>query len=107
MSNDIRKWNIMDLKPHPRRSEFSDDLPCHLLQQLAQSMEEHGLMRPLEILPDGTIVCGHQRVRAAKHLGWKEIDVCVNHALAAQGNIAIEKRMIEDNEFRRMLEDDD
>jgi len=100
----IQKWQIKDLKPHPRQAEFFQDLPFHLLRDLAQDMQDRGQKEPLEILPDGTIVCGHQRTRAAKMLRWEEIDVWVNHELAAQGDLAVEQRLIEDNLTRRNLD---
>jgi ParB-like chromosome segregation protein Spo0J len=67
-------------------------------------MKARGQKEPLEILPNGTIVCGHQRVRAARLLDWEEIDVWVNHELADQGQLAIEQRLIEDNILRRNLD---
>jgi hypothetical protein len=73
----------------------------HELRELAQSMRDHGLQTPLEILPDGTIVCGHQRARAANLLGWEEIDVWVNHELAVHGDLAVEQRMSQDNWVKR------
>jgi ParB/RepB/Spo0J family partition protein len=100
----IVKWKIKDLKPHPLQSRFFADLPFHLLRDLAEDMRQRGQKEPLEILPDGTIVCGHQRTRAAKILGWDEIDVWVNGELASQGNLAVEQRLIEDNLARRNLD---
>jgi ParB-like chromosome segregation protein Spo0J len=104
MNEDVQKWKVSDLKPHPRQAQFFDKLPHHLLRDLAQDMEARGQKEPLEILPDGTIVCGHQRTEAAKLLGWEEIDVWVNHELAEQGEHAIFQRLIEDNIARRHLD---
>lgn len=104
MQKDIQKWKILDLKPHPHQAQFFDDLPFHLMRDLAQDMEARGQKEPLEILPDGTIVCGHQRTLAAKFLKWEEIDVWVNHELAAQGDQAVLQRLIEDNLARRNLD---
>jgi hypothetical protein len=49
-------------------------------------------------------VCGHQSARAAKFLAWEEIDVWVNDELAAQGDQAVEQRLIEDNLVGRKLD---
>jgi len=103
MSKDIQKWKVKGLKPHSRQSQLFPDLPYHLLRDLAQDIAGRGLKDPLEILPDGTIVCGHQRTRAAMMLGWEEIDVWVNHELDAQGDLAVEQRLIEDNLVGRKL----
>jgi len=78
-------------------------MPFDLLRDLAQDMEARGLKEPLEILPDGTIVCGHQRTRAATMLGWDEIDVWINHGLSTQSERAVEQRLVEDNLTRRHL----
>ena len=37
------------------------------------------MVNPLQVLPDGTIISGHQRVRAAKLLGWSHIEAVVRH----------------------------
>jgi ParB-like chromosome segregation protein Spo0J len=104
VTRDVRKWKIKDLKPHPRQAELFPDLPMPLLRDLAQDMQARGQQNPAEILPDGTIVCGHQRRRAAELNGWEEIDVWVNHELAAQGEQAVEQRLIEDNIVGRKLD---
>ena len=46
---------------------------------LAASMADPrvGLLHPVVIRPDGTLIAGERRVRAAKLLGWKEIAVTV------------------------------
>lgn len=104
MTKEIVKWKIKDLRQHPRQAAFFYDLPFHLLRDLAQDIEARGLKDPVEILPDGTIVCGHQRTRAGIQLGWEEIDVWINHDLAAQGELAIEQRLIEDNLVGRKMD---
>src|SRR5262249_3657374 len=56
------------------------------------------------ILPDDTLIAGHKRTAAAKLLGWTMIDVWVRDDLAAEGEAAVERRMIEDNLTRRQLD---
>jgi ParB/RepB/Spo0J family partition protein len=73
------------------------------LAALVESMSVNGLQTPIEITPDGVIITGHQRVRAAKRLGWTTIDVVIRTDLAEQGPAAIEARFIEDNFVRRQL----
>jgi ParB-like chromosome segregation protein Spo0J len=104
VTRDVRKWKLKDLKPHPRQAELFPDLPILLLRDLAQDIEQRGLKEPLELLPDGTIVCGHQRKRAAELLGWEEINAWVNRELAEQGPLAVEQRLIEDNLVGRKLD---
>jgi ParB-like chromosome segregation protein Spo0J len=46
------------------------------MEQLERSLEADREMlraRPLIALPDGTVVCGNQRLRAAIALGWDSI----------------------------------
>ena len=56
MNKEVIKWKVADLKPHPRQAQFFDQLPFHLIRDLAQDIKARGLKEPLEILPDGTIV---------------------------------------------------
>jgi ParB/RepB/Spo0J family partition protein len=66
-------------------------------------MGKHGLRQPVEILSDGTIITGHQRVRAGKVLGWKEIEVVVRTDLEEAGPSAVEAHFLSDNLIRRQL----
>jgi len=45
------------------------------LQELAESMEKVGLLHPVTVTSDYTLVAGAQRLVAAKLLGWDEIEV--------------------------------
>jgi len=102
-SKQSQSWLIRKLKPHPRQAETFPDLPDADLDALAADMAANGLQHPIEILPGGVILAGHQRVRAAKKLGWKEIDVVVRHDLAAAGDVATTAYFIGDNLNRRQL----
>jgi N6-adenosine-specific RNA methylase IME4/ParB-like chromosome segregation protein Spo0J len=44
---------------------------------LAASIGELGLLHPIVIRPDGALIAGERRLRAAKVLGWAEIPVTV------------------------------
>jgi hypothetical protein len=65
-------------------------------------MATNGQLAPIEILPDGTIVDGHQRLRAAEYLKWTTIKVRVRHDLASR-KCAAERRMLQANRNRRQL----
>jgi N6-adenosine-specific RNA methylase IME4 len=45
------------------------------LRALAASMEEIGLLQPVVVRPDGTLIAGERRLRAAELLGWADIPV--------------------------------
>jgi ParB family chromosome partitioning protein len=96
-------WEITRLRTHPRQSVYFKLLSGKKLRELADNMKKEGLKVPVEILPDGTIICGHSRVEAAKQLGWETIEVIVRYDLAERGEAAVEMRLIEDNLHRRQL----
>jgi len=47
------------------------------LDALAASIREHGLLHPVVITVDGTLVAGERRLRACALLGWKHVPVTV------------------------------
>lgn len=47
------------------------------LADLAASIQQHGLLHPVVIKPDNTLIAGHRRIEAAKLLGWTDIPVTV------------------------------
>lgn len=99
----IVKKLIATLRPHPLQATLFPPLSEVERQVLADDIHQHGLKHAVEVLPDDTIVCGHQRVAAAKLLGWEQIDCIVRDDLAAAGPTAIERYLIEDNLHRRQL----
>jgi ParB family transcriptional regulator, chromosome partitioning protein len=99
----IETWPIANLKPHPKQAEFFDDASETELQNLVASIERNGLEQPIEILPDGTIIKGHQRLLACTQLGWTEVPVRIRDDLV--GNDAeVEYELIADNVDRRQLD---
>ncbi len=95
------KWKVADLQEHPMQGAVFGDVAQAELDVLVESLRKEGLRYPIEILPDGTIICGHQRVRAANVLGWTEIDVIIRTDLATAGTQAVENHLILDNYARR------
>ena len=47
------------------------------LDPLVASMDEIGLLHPVVVHPDGTLIAGQRRLRAAERLGWSEVPVTV------------------------------
>ncbi len=102
------KWKhedrpVAELHPHPDNAIYSD-LSELELRSLAADMATRGQQHPIDILPDGTIVGGHQRWRAAQLLGWKTIRCRVRYDLAREGVDAIEQFLLRDNFDRRQLQ---
>ena len=76
----MQEFNISELHPHPRNSEFFDDITGgkwdELLDSIRQRVSEgkRGNIEPIIITQDKTIVSGHQRVRAFQELGIPTIE---------------------------------
>src|SRR4051794_39433936 len=47
------------------------------LDELAATIADVGLLHPVVVRPDGTLVVGERRFRAAQRLGWTEVPVTV------------------------------
>ena len=58
------------------RKAFND----HTIDELAQSIQENGILQPLVVKPDGSgfeLIAGERRLRAAKKLGLREVPVII------------------------------
>src|SRR3990172_4227062 len=51
------------------------EMPQHEMEALKTSMARWGLVEPIVVNKDNTIVGGHQRWFAAKELGWKKVEI--------------------------------
>ncbi len=91
------------LKRHPKQAEFFGDLSDVEIRRLADDMDRNGQLVPIEIVPNDVLIGGHQRLAAAKLLGWTHIRCWVREDLAEQGEEAIEARLLEDNQHRRQM----
>ena len=49
------------------------------LDALAASIADVGLLQPIVVKPDGTLVAGQRRLEACKRLGWDDVPVHVVH----------------------------
>lgn len=70
---------VKDLKPHPRNSEFFDDITGDKWEDFKKSIIRRGVVEGVVATQDLTIVSGHQRVRACKELGIVEVPCRVTH----------------------------
>jgi ParB-like chromosome segregation protein Spo0J len=93
-----------DLRPHPRQADLFDNLPDGELKALAEDIKANGLKVRPDVLPDGTVVNGHQRCRVFRLLGREEVPVRVRYDWVALGKAQVERRLIEDNLHRRHLD---
>lgn len=61
---------------------YRDDLGD--IDALAASIDEHGLLQPITISPDGTLICGRRRLAAVQRLGWTKVNVWVRSGISTQ-----------------------
>lgn len=54
------------------------------LDELCASIQTVGLLQPITITPDGTLVCGARRLAAVRKLGWSRIKVWVNSTISTR-----------------------
>ena len=65
--------NVNRLVAHPRNAEFFDDITGDAWETFKESIRTSGVIEPVIVTKDNVIVSGHQRVRACKELGIKEV----------------------------------
>lgn len=81
MSRQIMNISPNALKAHPRNEEFFSNAEGEDYQRLKESIQELGVLTPLRVSSDMTIVSGHQRWRAAKELGLESVPVEIDEGL--------------------------
>ena len=64
---------VSKLKPHPRNSDFFDDITGDNWTEFLKSVETSGVIEPVVISDRHMIVSGHQRVRACQELSIKDV----------------------------------
>jgi ParB-like chromosome segregation protein Spo0J len=85
----LESWPIRRLKPNPRQVEFYRPLTDEQLDKLAKKCAREG-MPPIDILPDGTILDGEQRWRAAKRHKLKQVPVRIHYELEGDDQAALQ-----------------
>lgn len=66
--------NINDIKINPGRREAAPED----VQRLLESIAEVGMMNPITVTADYTLIAGLHRLMAAKQLGWVEIECSIS-----------------------------
>jgi ParB-like chromosome segregation protein Spo0J len=93
---------VNSLRPFPLQGEMPPTTAEEDAELIADILHQ-GVLEPIEIVPNGTILSGHRRWAAARQLGWESVRVLVRHDLAAQGEAAIAQRFWAANLVRRQL----
>ena len=87
---EVKLVPISDVKPYENNPRLNDDA----VDAVAQSINEWGFRQPLVVDPDGVIIVGHTRWKAAKKLGLSEVPVHVARDLEPE---AVRAYRIADN----------
>lgn len=53
------------------------------LAELEASIRDHGLLQPITISPDGTLICGVRRLEVARRLGWHKVNVWIRAGISS------------------------
>ncbi len=89
--------NIDNIKIAPgRREATSEDV-----QRLSESIAEVGMMNPITVTADHTLIAGLHRLEAAKKLGWTEVECRISDMDALHTELA----EIDENVIRTGLSD--
>jgi ParB family chromosome partitioning protein len=56
------------------------------LAPLIASIERLGLLQPITISPDGTLLCGRRRLEAIRQLKWQTVKVWVRSGISDELN---------------------
>lgn len=94
---EIRK--LTELKQHPAQAGIYGSEAVDA--DLVRSIKENGIMQPLVIMHDGTILAGHRRWRAAMKAGLPDVPVEIKRGLSA---LEQEAFIIESNYQRQKTE---
>lgn len=72
----IQRRRVDTMRPNQHNAAlFPDSLSPASIAIMAEDLREHGQEQPLQITPDGVIINGERRWRAAGELRWTEVDV--------------------------------
>ncbi len=81
MSKEIIQVSTDVLKVHPRNAEFFDDIQGKEYEQFKQSILQDGILSPILVSPDMTVISGHQRLKACKELGIELVPIMIRDDL--------------------------
>lgn len=70
----VRRLLVNELRGHPLNDAIYGDRAD---DELVARVQMHGIIHPLLVTPDGTVISGHRRLDAARRLGLSEVPVLV------------------------------
>jgi len=84
-NNGVQEIEVMKIAPNPHQPRLRFD--AEKLQELADSIKEHGIIQPLVVTKNGNqyeIIAGERRFQAAQLAGLKTVPVIVRQATEQQ-----------------------
>lgn len=81
MSKEIIYVSTNILNVHPRNAEFFDDIQGKEYEQFKQSISQDGILSPILVSPDMTVISGHQRLKACKELNINLVPIMIRDDL--------------------------
>lgn len=72
------------LKVHPRNTEFFDDISGENYERFKNSIKHDGILSPIIVSPDMTVLSGHQRLKACRDLNIKLVPVMIREDLTQE-----------------------
>jgi len=97
----IIEREVVKLKSHPMSAEIFGDMDGDELEDLKDDLQKRGLQHLPEVDRQDRVICGSQRVKAIRELGWDKIKVVVRDDLPDENSIR--EHLIKDNILRRHL----
>ena len=82
--NSIKHIPINQLRPHPDNTKFFHDIEGEEWDCFKADIAEHGILQPILVSAedeDCTVLSGHQRLRAARVLGWESVPCIIWDAM--------------------------
>ena len=73
----VENWPISKLKPAEYNPRVELKPGDEEFDNIQRSIEQWGLVEPIVVNSDGTIIGGHQRYNVLKHLGYSKVQVSV------------------------------
>jgi len=77
------KISVNQLKTCPINSEIYREID---VSDIVSSISEVGLLQPIVVTSDNTIISGHRRFKAIQSLGWTEVEVEVKEIFSTEEN---------------------
>lgn len=87
--------HINQLRPHPENDKIYGD---HADSELIESVKSKGILNPLLVTRDGTIINGHRRFEAARRVGMQSVPVVM---FQSDDTLDILEALIESNRQRQ------